>query len=69
VSPRLNTLVVLLAATGHTLDLTPLLGQGVDRSLIQGALQRSPEERIRYATVAARNLNSFLAAARRASPG
>jgi transcriptional regulator with XRE-family HTH domain len=59
VSPRLNTLTALLAATGVTLEPVPLAGAGVDRSLIRASLARSPEERIRAAGRAADNLAAF----------
>jgi transcriptional regulator with XRE-family HTH domain len=64
VSPRMSTLLPLIAATGFSLELTPRIGEGVDRSLIRGALSRTPEERIRAATAAARSLVSFTDAVR-----
>jgi predicted transcriptional regulator len=60
VSPRLRTLLPLIAATGYRLELAPRIGEGVDRTLIRGSLARSPEERIRAATAAAMNLDAFL---------
>jgi predicted transcriptional regulator len=64
VSPRLSTLEQLLAAAGFTVELAPTIGEGVDRSLIRSALERSPEERIRAATEAARNVRVYLDAVR-----
>lgn len=64
VSPRISTLVQLLGAAGFTLEVSPRIGEGVDRSLIRGALERSPEERIRAATEAAKNLRVYLEAVR-----
>jgi len=64
VSPRVRTLEQLLAAAGFTLELAPRIGDGVDRSLIRSALERSPEDRIRAATEAARNLRTYLEAVR-----
>jgi transcriptional regulator with XRE-family HTH domain len=64
VSPRMDTLVPLLEAAGFALELAPRIGQGVDRSLIRSCLARSPEERIRAATAAARNLAEFRDAVR-----
>jgi predicted transcriptional regulator len=64
VSPRMNTVLPLIAATGFSLELTPRIGDGVDRSLIRGSLSRTPEERIRAATAAARNLGTFTDAVR-----
>jgi transcriptional regulator with XRE-family HTH domain len=46
VSPSIDTLERLLAATGVVLDAVPRLGIGVDRTLIRATLERSPEERI-----------------------
>lgn len=54
VSPRADTLVALLRATGHELDVAPRLGDGVDRSLIRDRLKLSREERIRLAVEEAR---------------
>lgn len=64
VSPRMSTLLPLIAATGFTLELAPRIGDGVDRSLIRSSLARDPEERIRAATAAARNLSAFKDAVR-----
>lgn len=63
VAPRLDSVLQLLRAAGFTLEVVPLIGDGVDRTLIQASLERSPEERIRGATVAAQNLRTFLEAA------
>jgi transcriptional regulator with XRE-family HTH domain len=60
VSPRLSTLLPLIEATGFALELAPRIGEGVDRTLIRSSLDRSPEERIRAATAAARNLDAFI---------
>jgi transcriptional regulator with XRE-family HTH domain len=60
VSPRLSTLLPLIEATGFVLELVPRIGDGVDRTLIRGSLDRSPEERIRAASAAARNLDAFI---------
>ncbi|MGH2783023.1 MAG: helix-turn-helix domain-containing protein, partial [Thermoleophilaceae bacterium] len=46
VSPRVDTLSRLLAAAGATFDVTPRLGEGVDRTLIRASLQMSPEQRV-----------------------
>jgi predicted transcriptional regulator len=63
VSPRLTTLLELVEAAGFTLEVSPRIGEGVDRSLIRAALERPPEERIRAATAAAKNLRTYLEAA------
>jgi hypothetical protein len=44
--PRFDTLDRLLEACGFELDVLPRLGVGVDRSLIQEALRRTPAERL-----------------------
>jgi predicted transcriptional regulator len=62
VQPRLDTVLHLLDAAGFTLEVSPKIGRGVDRSLIRAALERTPEERIMAATVAARNLRGYLEA-------
>lgn len=64
VSPRLSTLLPLIEATGFALEITPKVGDGVDRTLIRSSLERSPEERIRAAGVAATNIAAFVDAAR-----
>ena len=64
ISPRLATLLPLIEQTGFALELTPRLGDGVDRTLIRSSLGRSPEDRIRAATVAANNLGAFTDAVR-----
>jgi uncharacterized protein len=61
VSPRIDTLERLLAATGMTLEAADRAGEGVDRSLIRAALALSPEERISRAARAGRRLSGFLA--------
>ena len=63
VQPRLDTVLHLIEAAGFTLEVSSLIGRGVDRSLVRAALERSPEERILAATVAARNLRAYLEAA------
>jgi predicted transcriptional regulator len=68
VSPRLSTILPLIEATGFELELTPRIGEGVDRTLIRSALVRSPEQRIRAAAAAAKNLDAFMDAVR-ATPG
>jgi predicted transcriptional regulator len=62
VTPRFDTVMRLLDAAGFTLETSPLIGSGVDRSLIRAALERSPEDRIRAATAAGRNLQTYLEA-------
>lgn len=64
VSPRISTLLPLIAASGFALELAPKIGDGVDRGLIRSSLDRSPEERIRAAAAAAKNLETFRSAVR-----
>ena len=60
-SPRLDTLLRLLAACGYELDLVPHAeGAGVDRSAIRELLALAPEERLRRATAEAANLDRLL---------
>lgn len=56
VTPSVATLDQLLRVTGHVLELMPLEGSGVDRTLIRAALARSPEERVTSAGEAGRRL-------------
>ena len=69
VSPRVETLERLLAGAGSALEPAPVLGIGVDRTLIRESLSRTPEARVSAAGVAARNLQAFLDAARRGARG
>jgi predicted transcriptional regulator len=64
VSPRIDTVLRLMEAVGFTLEVSPVIGEGVDRSLIRAALKRTPEDRIRAATVGARNLRAYIEAVR-----
>jgi predicted transcriptional regulator len=56
VVPRVDTLDRLLRACGDQLEAMPLLGQGVDRSLIAMMLAMTPQERFRYACSASSEL-------------
>jgi predicted transcriptional regulator len=64
VSPRLSTLLELIEPAGFTVELAPRTGEGVDETLIRATLRRSPEERIRSATLAACSLREYLDAVR-----
>ena len=56
-SPRVDTLERLLAACGHSLEVRPRLGIGVDRTLFDLILSLSPAERLRRASSEARSLS------------
>ena len=64
-SPRVDTLLRLLRATGSELEAAPRLGEGVDRSLIRATLAMTPDERGRSAASAGRALARLVAEARR----
>lgn len=64
VSPQVDTIERLLAATGAALELGSPLGQGVDRSLLRASLRRTPEDRVAAAGRAGRHLADFLSAVR-----
>ena len=46
VDPHFDTVLALLRACGYDLELTELLGQGVDRLHIRANLELSPAERL-----------------------
>ncbi|MDQ6893310.1 MAG: helix-turn-helix domain-containing protein [Acidobacteriota bacterium] len=54
--PRFDTLDRLLEACGFSLELSPRLGEGVDRTAIRALLGLTPAERARLAVEEARNL-------------
>ena len=60
--PGVVTLESLLHACGESLEATPRLGIGVDRTLLHEALRRTPAERLQYAVAAARALAKLRAA-------
>lgn len=64
VIPSVETLDRLLRATGHVVELAPLEGTGVDRTLLRSALGRTSEDRISSAGEAGRRLLAFKAASR-----
>jgi predicted transcriptional regulator len=59
-SPRIDTLSRVIEAAGYSLELTVRLGDGVDRTLIRESLSSAPEDRIRAAGRAGRNLARLL---------
>lgn len=60
VSPSVETLDRLLGACGESLEALPILGIGVDRSLIRQSLKLSPAERLEYAAGSARGVMKLL---------
>lgn len=64
--PTFDTLQRLLRGTGTSLEATPRLGQGVDRTLIGQMLALDPEERIASAAAAAAGLSRLLSEVRSA---
>lgn len=69
VSPRIDTLERLLAATDSSLELAHRLGGGVDRTLIRASLDRTAEERVMAAGLAGSHLAAFLNEVRHARRG
>lgn len=64
VDPRVGTLDRLLRACGEELDAVPVRGLGVDRTMMQAALRRTPRERIEDAGADARNVAALVARVR-----
>jgi len=62
VMPRVDTLDALLKACDENLEAMPLLGQGIDRTLISYMLAMTLEDRFEYARSAAENLAELKAA-------
>lgn len=56
VTPRLNTIQLLLAECGMSLEPVPRAGVGVDRSTIRKMLALTPQRRLQTAAKEARNL-------------
>jgi transcriptional regulator with XRE-family HTH domain len=54
VDPSVATLRKLLEACGESLEAVPRLGAGVDRTLLRESIERTPSERLRYLSSAAR---------------
>lgn len=60
--PRFDTLARLLEACGFELEITPRLGDGVDRSLIRWMLGLSAAERLEHGERAARDMETLQSA-------
>jgi predicted transcriptional regulator len=65
VDPRVGTLRRLLRACGFDLEVEPLLGQDVDRSLLRAQLAMTPAERLRNAVRVSHFMSRLRAAPRR----
>ena len=64
VAPRADTLERLLGACGMRLDVAPVAGQGLDRSVIRRLLALSPAQRARLAVREGRALQTVRGRAR-----
>lgn len=53
IEPRIDTLLRLLYASGHDLELSVRLGEGIDRAQIRERLALTPRQRIEDLTAAA----------------
>lgn len=62
VVPRVDTLEHLLRACGHSLEVRPRAGSGVDRSVIRELLRLTPRQRLDLAVTEANNLDRLLSA-------
>lgn len=67
-TPRVDTLDRLLRACGDALEVVPLGGVGVDRSVIRQLLRLSPAERIELSKQEAETMAAFDEAVGRRSP-
>jgi transcriptional regulator with XRE-family HTH domain len=65
VTPRFDTLAELVRSCGARIDLVPVLGEGVDRTLVRAIRRLPPEERLRRAAMEARNVAELQHATRR----
>lgn len=48
--PRVETLRKVLRSCGHELEVAPVLGEGVDRTLIHSLLRYTPRDRVSLLT-------------------
>ena len=65
--PRTDTLIRLLHASGHQLELGPRLGVGVDRGQIRERLALTPRQRLEDLTNAAAAIRRLRGRARKSS--
>jgi hypothetical protein len=67
ITPRIDTLLELLHACGHDLELQPRLGEGVDRGQIRERLALTPRQRLDDLTKAAASIRRLRDRARSAT--
>ena len=65
IEPRIDTLLRLLRASGHDLELGARLGEGVDRAQIRERLALTPRQRLQELTVAAAAMRQLHGRARK----
>ena len=65
VDPRASTLRALLRACEVDLEAMPVIGRGIDVSLIREDLKKSPRERLDDGAIAAENTARLVGSARR----
>ena len=58
--PRIDTLERLLIACGFTVDVGPLAGVGVDRTLLRDLMRLTPAERAEHLVAAVNNMAGVL---------
>lgn len=68
IEPRIDTLLKLLHASGHDLELGRRLGEGVDRAQIRERLALTPRQRLEELTVAAAAVRRIHGRARKRIP-
>lgn len=68
IKPRIDTLLRLLHASGHDLELSVRLGEGVDRAQIRERLALTPRQRLEELTRAAAALRRLHGRARNRVP-
>jgi hypothetical protein len=68
IEPRIDTLLRLLHASGHDLELGARLGEGVDRAQIRERLALTPRQRLEDLTKAAAAVRRLRGRARKRAP-
>ena len=65
IEPRIDTLLRLLHASGHDIELSTRLGEGIDRAQIRERLALTPRRRLEELTIAAAAVRRLHGRARR----